>query len=161
MKGKVFGKIIVLFIVIIAAIIAFVCMTKTNEDKPTVGDENLNLVYETTVSPNEDFVAKDEDKVIYTIKVYQDDDIIKVAASSNSAFFEDISYEIKSDNKITEKDVNTEWQTIMGDTNFTEENQLVVAVVSISSNGEVISQRKINFINKAVDIIVDTVNGNL
>ena len=46
----------------------------------------------------------------------------------------------------------------MGDTNFTEENQISVAVVSIYSNGEMISQRKVNFISKAVDIIVDAVN---
>ena len=46
----------------------------------------------------------------------------------------------------------------MGDTNFTEKNQIAVAVISIYSNGEIISQRKVNFISKAVDIVVDTIN---
>ena len=46
----------------------------------------------------------------------------------------------------------------MGDTNFTEENQIAVAVISIYSNGEMISQRKVNFISKAVDIVVDTIS---
>ena len=41
---------------------------------------------------------------------------------------------------------------------FTEKNQIAVAVISIYSNGEIISQRKVNFISKAVDIVVDTIN---
>lgn len=48
----------------------------------------------------------------------------------------------------------------MGITNFTEENQIAVAVVSIYYNREIIIQRKVNFISKTVDIIVDTKNQN-
>ena len=46
----------------------------------------------------------------------------------------------------------------MGDTNFTIDNQITTAVISIYSNGNIISKRKINFISKAMDIIVDTIN---
>ena len=111
------------------------------------------MIYENTISPNEEFIENDEDKVFYTIKIYQDNNIIRVVTSSNSSFTKDISYEIKCKNKITKDDINVEWQTIMGDTNYTKENQLVVAVISISSNKEVISIRKVNFISKAIDII--------
>lgn len=119
---------------------------------------NENLIYENTISPNEKFVEKEEDKVFYTIKIYQNNNEVRVVSSSNSAFAKDISYKIESNNEITKNDINIEWQTIMGDTNFTEENQIAVAVISIYSNGEMISQRKVNFISKAVDIVVDTIN---
>lgn len=33
----------------------------------------------------------------------------------------------------------------MGDTNYTEENQIAVAVVTLSHNGEIFSQRKNKF----------------
>lgn len=146
-------------------IIGFICGIATGlsrKDRESVNNNVINekLIYENTVSPNENFVENEEDKVFYTIKVYQNSDDIKVVTSSNSSFTKEISYKIESNNEITENDVNIEWQTLMGDTNFTEENQIAVAVISISSNGEIVSQRKVNFISKAVDNIVDTINKN-
>lgn len=46
----------------------------------------------------------------------------------------------------------------MGDTNYKEENQIAVAVVTLSHNGEIFSQRKISLVSNAIDIIVDTMN---
>lgn len=146
-------------------IVGFVCgivtgLSRKNRESVNNNIIKENLIYENTISPNENFVEKAEDKVFYTIKIYQNGNDIRVVSSSNSSFTKEISYEIESNNEITKNDVNVEWQTIMGDTNFTEENQIAVAVISISSNGEIISQRKVNFISKAVDIIVDTINKN-
>ena len=135
-------------------IVAFICGIATGlSRKNNRSAIDKNMIYENTISPNEKFVENDEDRVFYTIKIYQDNNIIRVVTSSNSSFTKDISYEIKCENKITKDDINVEWQTIMGDTNYTKENQLVVAVISISSNKEVISIRKVNFISKAIDII--------
>lgn len=135
-------------------IVAFICGITTGlSRKNRESTIDKNMIYENTISPNEEFIDNEEDKVFYTIKIYQDNNIIRVVTSSNSSFTKDISYEIKCENKITKDDINVEWQTIMGDTNYTKENQLVVAVISISSNKEVISTRKVNFISKAIDII--------
>lgn len=155
-------KSISLIAIIILLIVGLICgiatgLSRKNRESVNSSIVNEKLIYENTISPNENFVQK-EDKVFYTIKIYQNNNEIRVVSSSNAAFAKDISYEIESDNEIGEKDVDIEWQTIMGDTNFTEENQISVAVVSIYSNGEMISQRKVNFISKAVDIIVDAVN---
>ena len=46
----------------------------------------------------------------------------------------------------------------MGDTNYTKEDQIAVAVVTLSHNGEIFSQRKISFVSNAIDIIVDAIN---
>lgn len=155
-------KSISLITIIILLIVGLICgiatgLSRKNRESVNSSIVNEKLIYENTISPNENFVQK-EDKVFYTIKIYQNNNEIRVVSSSNAAFAKDISYEIESDNEIGEKDIDIEWQTIMGDTNFTEENQISVAVVSIYSNGEMISQRKVNFISKAVDIIVDAVN---
>lgn len=154
-----------IILIVSLLIIGFICGIATGlsrKDRESVNNNVINekLIYENTVSPNENFVENEEDKVFYTIKVYQNSDDIKVVTSSNSSFTKEISYKIESNNEITENDVNIEWQTLMGDTNFTEENQIAVAVISISSNGEIVSQRKVNFISKAVDNIVDTINKN-
>ena len=155
-------KSISIIIIIGLLVVGFVCGIVTGLSRKNREDinKNQNIIYKSTISPNEDFVENEKDKVYYTIEIAQKDNNIKVVASSNSSFNKDISYEIESNNKITEKDVNVEWQTIMGDTNFTKENQITTAVISISSNGKIISKRKINFISKAIDIIVDTINKN-
>ena len=141
-------------------IVGFICGIATGLSRKNREDiiKDQNIIYKNTISPNEDFVENEKDKVYYTIEITQSDNNIKVFASSNSSFSKDISYEIESNNKITKKDINVEWQTIMGNTNFTKENQITTAVISISSNGKIISKRKINFISKAIDIIVDTIN---
>ena len=143
-------------------IVGFVCGIATGLSRRNREDiiKDQNIIYKNTISPNEDFVENEKDKVYYTIEITQIDNNIKVVASSNSSFSKDISYEIESNNKITEKDVNVEWQTMIGDTNFTKENQITTAVISIYSNGKIISKRKINFISKAIDVIVDTINKN-
>lgn len=120
-------------------------------------DDNSKIIYEDTISPNEEYVEKEEDKVFYTIKIYQENTGVKVASSSNSAFCKDMSYEVETADKISADDINIQWQTLTGDTNYSKDNQLAIAVVTISSNGKVISERKISFIGNAVDTIVDAV----
>lgn len=164
---KVIIGILIVLIIVIGLVVVYKVIEKsvTNREnfKYTVDNissnpvdtvNNENLIYENTISPNEKFVEKEEDKVFYTIKIYQNNNKVRVVSSSNSAFAKDISYEIESNNEITKNDINIEWQTIMGDTNFTEENQIAVAVISIYSNGEMISQRKVNFISKAVVLLL-------
>ena len=154
-----------IIVIVSLLIVGLICGIATGYSKKNSKSENNDiinekLIYENTISPNENFVEQEEDKVFYTIKIYQNSNDIRVVSSSNSEFVKDMSYEIECNNEIAENDIKIEWQTIMGDTNFTEENQIAVAVITLSSNGEVISQRKVNFISKAIDIIVDTINKN-
>ena len=48
--------------------------------------------------------------------------------------------------------------SLMGNPKYTEKDQLAVANVSISSNNDVFSKRKINFFSKGIEIVVDTIN---
>ena len=109
---------------------------------------------------NKEYVTSDEDIVNYTIQIYQNTknyDII-VNADSNSGFFEKTQYVLDYDKPISKSDVNIEWTTLMGNPKYTEKDQLAVANVSISSNNDVFSKRKINFFSKGIEIIVDTIN---
>lgn len=66
--------------------------------------------------------------------------------------------EIKYNQELTKNDIKIKWTTLMGDTNYTEENQIAIAVVTLSHNGEIFSQRKISFVSNAIDIILDSIN---
>lgn len=117
------------------------------------------LICEATVSPNEDYVAEEEERVVYEVKVYQKkDNTIIVTANSNSDFFDEMQYELEYDKTISKSDVSIVWTTLMGNQEVTEEDQIALANVSISSNGEVFSERTINFFEKGIEIIVETID---
>lgn len=147
---------VILLIMLSLLILCLFIIYRKNMNNININEDNL--IYEETVSPNENYVSSDEEKVFYTIKVYKNDNTIVVKSSSNTPFTKELQYEIKYDQELTENDVKIEWTTLMGDTNYTEENQIAVAVVTLSHNGEIFSQRKISFVSNAIDIIVDAIN---
>lgn len=136
------------------------CSSKdTEKNNDFLSTQNMELIYEETISPNEAYVEKEEEIVNYTVEIYQDEDhVILVNATSNSAFFQPLQYELKADTDITKEDIDIEWTTIMGNPTPTEEDQLGIAYVSVSENGELFSKRKISFLNKAIEIIEDALD---
>lgn len=171
-KKIIVGIIIALLIIVIGVVVVYKLIENNvmNRENYKVEIENINsnpvdtvnvdenLIYEETVSPNENYVSSEEDKVFYTVKVYNNDKTIVVKSSSNTLFAKELKYEIKYDEKITPNDIKIEWTTLMGDTNYTEQNQIGIAVVTLSHNNEVFSQRKISFVSNAIDIVVDMIN---
>ena len=149
---------IAFFLVAIMLFILILCLfiiSRKNMNNTNIKEDNL--IYEETVSPNENYVSYDEEKVFYTIKVYKKENNIIVKSSSNTPFAKELQYEIKSDKDITKDNIKIEWTTLMGDTNFTKENQIGIAVVTLSYDDEIFSQRKISFVSNAIDVIVDTI----
>ena len=96
--------------------------TENNDDLTTTS--NMKLIYEETISPNKEFVEK-EDIVNYTVEVYQDkDNAILVSSKSNSEFFKPLQYELELDTSITKEDIDIEWTTLMGNPISTKDDQL-------------------------------------
>ena len=125
------------------------CSPKDGEKSNNfISTQNMELIYEETISPNEEYVEKEEDIVNYTVEVYQD----------NFAGFQPLQYEVEAGTDITKEDIDIEWTTIMGNPTPTKEDLLAIAYVSISEDGEVISKRKISFINKAIEILEDALD---
>ena len=150
-------KLISLYIAALLVLATVGCATKENkETNNSAAAETADLLYQATVSPNEQYAESDEDVVYYTVEVYQNEenDII-VSADSNSEFFDRMQYVILCDKKILEADIQVEWMTLMGNP---KPAKLAVAQVTISENGEIISQRKINFARKAIEVIADAGN---
>ena len=142
-------------ILVLALALSFVgCSTETS----TSADASAsNLIYETTISPNEKYIEKESDKVFYTIQVYQEENGVKVASSSNSAFSQAMSYQVETSEPITKEDITVHWQTLMGNTEDAKGDQFAVADVTISVQGKVISERKVSFIGKALDMAADAI----
>ncbi len=136
------------------------CSPKDGEKSNNfISTQNMELIYEETISPNKEYVEKEEDIVNYTVEVYQDDDhMIFVNANSNFAGFQPLQYEVEAGTDITKEDIDIEWTTIMGNPTPTKEDLLAIVYVSISEAGKVISKRKISFINKAIEILEDALD---
>lgn len=130
------------------------------DKKGNKGDVSPNaaLIYEETVSPNEKYVLNARDVVYYTIRVYQDKNhTITVSADSNSLLFDATDYSVPFDQELLESDVHIKWMTLSGSTEETEENQWGLAEVTISQNGEVVSQKRVSFVSKGVKAITDVI----
>lgn len=136
-------------------------INKTQNESSYVATIDSDLICEESVSPNEKYIDSENDKVLYEVQVYQNkNNTIIVNASSNLAFFDDMQYTIEYDEKISKSDVIITWLTLMGSKEATEENQIAIADISISSDGNVFNEQKINFCKKAIEIVVDTIDKN-
>lgn len=148
------------WMILLGLLLGLTACDRTEEESSLV--ENPELVYVSEVSPNAEYIENEMDKVIFTVQVYQDEkNRITVNADSNSAFFDEVQYEIMHNAKISKADVAVTWTTLMGNSEATEEDQLAVADIAISSNGEVFSERKVNFVKGGIEIIVDVINKNI
>ena len=83
--------------------------------------------------------------------------MITVSADSNSLLFEASDYSVPFDQELLESDVHIKWMTLSGSTEETEENQWGLADVTISQNGEVVSQKRVSFVSKGVQAITDVI----
>ena len=136
-------------ILLLAVLIAALCncmlmigMTKTKE-KNTI-PKDASLICEETVSPNKDYITDEKDLVNYTVRVYQEknNDII-VYAESNSPLFDEAQYIVTCDHTITAE--------------ASEKDEIGLAHVSISKDGEVFSEKTISFVAKAVNAVTDVI----
>lgn len=48
----------------------------------------------------------------------------------------------------------------MGSTEATQDDELAIADISLSHGGTVFNEKKINFVTKAIDIVVDGIEKN-
>lgn len=139
-------RLVVLFFLLISMSISG-CASKD------IVDKNNNLIYQESISPNEQYVDNKADVVHYTVEVYQEnDDTLSIHAKSNSKLFEPLDYEFYIDKSFSKDDITVEWTTFMGSAEATKENQLCIAMVKVKGTNEAI---KINFINRGIELIED------
>lgn len=161
MRKKVVSITIIIFAVVFIAGLIYAKNFRKESDAPLVSVFSDELIYESTVSPNEQYVISKDEVVFYEVKIYQKSDYsIVVCATANTAFFDEMQYVVHYDKKISESNITVLWTTLMGNPQATEEDEIALADISILSNGEVISERKINFFNKGMDIVIDTLEKN-
>ena len=145
-------------LLLIFFVICFSLVGCSSNNSQTEENTDEKVIFESTISPNEEYVESKDEVVTQTIKVSQNEEgEIFVEASSNSAFFEKMSYLVEYYKEIDEKDVEVKWLTLMGSDKATKENQLCVADVIIKDGAEVVSERKVNFAKKAIETIVEDI----
>lgn len=118
------------------------------------------VVFEETVSPNEEYVSSEADVVYYTVRVTQAaPGAATVSAESNSGFFEPVSYEIECDGELSADDVSVRWTTLMGGTEPSEDDQIAVAEVSVHTGDGSSYERKISFVTRALEMAAEATPG--
>lgn len=156
------SHVISLFITLLATLLLSGCFSGSSDAASAlVSTDKMQLIDSQTVYPNPQDTADKEDRVYYTVEVYQDkDNTILVQADSNFKLFEKTQYTVDFDQVLTKADVSIRWTTLMGSTEATQDNELAIADISLSHGGTVFSEKKINFVTKAIDIVVDGIEKN-
>lgn len=156
------SHVIFLFITLLATLLLSGCFSGSSDAASAlVSTDKMQLIDSQTVYPNPQDTANKEDRVYYTVEVYQDkDNTILVQADSNFKLFEKTQYTVDFDQVLTKADVSIKWTTLMGSTEATQDDELAIADISLSHGGTVFSEKKINFVTKAIDIVVDTIDQN-
>ncbi len=157
MKNK--HKILVSIALLAMLILSGCASGSSDHTSSLLSTDNMQKIDTQTVYPNPE--ASGDDRVYYTVDVYQDTDhTILVQADSNFKLFEKTQYTIAYDQAITKSDVSIKWTTLMGSTQPSQDDELAIADISLSHDGTVFSEKKINFVTKAIDIVVDTIDQN-
>lgn len=118
------------------------------------------VVFEETVSPNEQYVSSEADVVYYTVRVTQTTpDTATVFAESNSGFYEPVSYEVACDGELSADDVSVKWTTLMGGTEPSEDDQIAVAVVSVRTGDGGVDECKVSFVTGALEMVAEAIPG--
>lgn len=156
------SHVIFLFITLLAMLLLSGCSSGSSDAASAlVSTDKMQLIDSQTVYPNPQDTADKEDRVYYTVEVYQDkDNTILVQADSNFKLFEKTQYTVDFDQVLTKADVSIRWTTLMGSTEATQDDELAIADISLSHGGTVFSEKKINFVTKAIDIVVDGIEKN-
>ena len=156
------SHVISLFIALLATLLLSGCSSGSSDAASAlVSTDKMQLIDSQTVYPNPQDTADKEDRVYYTVEVYQDkDNTILVQADSNFKLFEKTQYTVDFDQALTKSDVSIRWTTLMGSTEATQDDELAIADISLSHGGTVFSEKKINFVTKAIDIVVDGIEKN-
>lgn len=156
------SHVILLSITLLAMLLLSGCSSGSSDAASAlVSTDNMQLIDSQTVYPNPQDTADKEDRVYYTVEVYQDkDNTILVQADSNFKLFEKTQYTVDFDQVLTKADVSIRWTTLMGSTEATQDDELAIADISLSHDGTVFSEKKINFVTKAIDIVVDSIEKN-
>ncbi len=148
-------------IILLAILLLSGCASGSSDASSLVSTDKMQLIDSQTVYPNPQDTASKEDRVYYTVEVYQEkDNTILVQADSNFKLFEKTQYTVDFDQTITKSDVSIKWTTLMGSTESSQDDELAVADISLLHNGTVFSEKKINFVTKAIDIVVDSIDKN-
>lgn len=151
-----------LSIILLAILLLSGCSSGPSDaSSALISTDKMQLIDSQTVYPNPQDTADKEDRVYYTVDVYQDTDhTILVQADSNFQLFEKTQYTVDFDQSIAKTDISIKWTTLMGSTEPSQDDELAIADISLSHNGTVFSEKKINFVTKAIDIVVDTIDQN-
>lgn len=141
------SHVISLFITLLATLLLSGCFSGSSDAASAlVSTDKMQLIDSQTVYPNPQDTANKEDRVYYTVEVYQDkDNTILVQADSNFKLFEKTQYTVDFDQVLTKADVSIRWTTLMGSTEATQDDELAIADISLSHGGTVFSRKENKF----------------
>lgn len=144
-------RVIIITIVVLAILESVIFFYKQNAENSKRYTQN---------SIDNEIVLTSSSEGYNSVVVYQLNNALIVSAESEAAFFDGVRYEVETQGNVDSSDIDIVWTNIGGGTEKTEDNDLIIAEIKISEDGELISDNKINFAKKAFDAIEDVLKNS-
>ncbi|MPM77108.1 hypothetical protein SDC9_124108 [bioreactor metagenome] len=93
-----------------------------------------------------------------TVAVYQQDQQLIISAVSEMDFFDDLQDCLLISDPVTAADITISWTTISGNPQGSDHDDRVIARITITDGSEVIYDKKINFVKKALEALSNLLN---
>ena len=143
---------------LISAIVFLLTLTSCSSANAVSSNviDSSDLVCKETVCVNRDSVTDEKDLVYDTVRIFRVSNGLKVTSHSNSAFSHDGSYVVKTDQNLSEKNIQITWMTASGSTEPSKNDEICLANIVITDDeGNVLSEKTVSFIGKAIQNISD------
>lgn len=121
-----------------------------------INNQEKNNVFKIPVNSNQ-LLSRSEEGY-NSVEVYQQKKQLIINARSELEFFDGAQFVLKTHKKLNSSDVEIIWTTIGGGTEKAESNERIIAEIKIKESGEIIFDKKINFLRKAFDAVEEVLD---
>ena len=84
--------------------------------------------------------------------------IIVINAQSEAAFFDGAQFVVETAGEVKEEDIEIIWTALGGKTKVSDDNSFIYAEIRVYEDNKLIFNEKINFVQKAFDIMQELEN---
>ena len=97
-------------------------------------------------------------KGFHSVEIYEREKQLIINAQSEAAFFDGAQFVVETAGEVKEEDIEIIWTALGGKTKLSDDNSFIYAEIRVYEDNKLIFNEKINFVQKAFDIMQELEN---
>lgn len=97
-------------------------------------------------------------KGFHSVEIYEQEKQLIINAQSEADFFDGAQFVVETAGEVKQEDIEIIWTALGGKTKVSEDNAFIYAEIRVYEDNKLIFNEKINFVQKAFDIMQELGN---